>query len=62
MEYFLNNLDHASFLFNVYNIHTLRIQAMGHNVFNAEDDGYLSGNFHLLEKTGDFGTIEEKVQ
>jgi len=50
MEYFLDNLHHASFLLNVYNIPTLRIQAMGHNVFNAEDDGYLSGNFHFLKK------------
>ena len=67
MEYFLDNLDHASFLLNVYNIHTLRIRAMGDNVFYAEDNGDLSGNFYLFEKNGRFrnyrgeGTINNRL-
>jgi len=67
MEYFLDNLDQASYLLNIYNIHSLRIWAIGNNVFCAKDKDDLQGKFYLLEKKERFriyrgeGTVNVRI-
>jgi hypothetical protein len=50
MEYFLDNLPHATLLLNEYGIHTLKVYAAGVDRFRAEDGRGLEGSFVLLKK------------
>ena len=54
MDYFLDNMDYASEILITYGIHSLRIESTGKNMYYAEDDSGLAGNFKLLQKKGSF--------